>query len=100
MTDYQKISGEKVLQTREVRSEIDISYCKDQITRAKQELENLPAQKTKPDEETLRLWNETFANDYERQMIQDRISYFEKLLDDIEAAGQMPNKYKDKIKRR
>jgi hypothetical protein len=86
MAEIQNIDGE-LYDVYQIKRKIDINQSKQQVDSLVQQIQNIPQQKTEPDQETLDFWNEMNANPDEYEALKDRLEYF------VRHANRIPDEY-------
>jgi hypothetical protein len=96
--EYTIIDQDTIGATEIAGREINLKYYKARLESIKRILDEMPALKTEPDEETLRVYNENAEEiraDAESLIEDARVLLKE--LKDIYDAGQLPEKYVDPL---
>lgn len=98
MERFDKIDDDRVSNTYDVTRTIDLRDYKKRLLEIRDRLKSIPQQKTEPDEETLRFWNEMFADKNEIDALKDQANYLINDLKKVYQAGQLPEKWVKPLK--
>jgi hypothetical protein len=81
---YKKTADSNIfLQEQTIQRNIRKDKIESQVLELQRRINSFPAEKTQPDKETLDLWNETFANQIEKDGLQQELIGLQNILTEL-----------------